>query len=61
VAKSYLPQLVRWLKKICVYIIKHQVTLNSYLTPTQQGYLSAVVTACTTFTNSVNVQTTEGP
>lgn len=48
-AKSYVPQLVRLLNRICVYIAKHQSTMNPYLTDQQQAALGSVVLACQAF------------
>lgn len=54
-ARTFVPQVVRLLHKTCNYIAKHQAKLAVYLTPTQLGYLNAVVAACNVFTNSVVV------
>lgn len=47
--KSYVPQLIRMLNRACVYITKHQSTMNPYLTVAQQNALQAVVSACAAF------------
>lgn len=57
--KTYVPQIVRLLHKACTYVSKHHAVLATYLSPTQLGYLDAVVTACNTFTGSVTVPTEE--
>lgn len=48
-AKSYVPQLIRLLTRLCVYITKHQNTMNQYLTAPQQAALQSVVSACQAF------------
>lgn len=57
-AKSYIPQLVRTLNKLCIYITRHQSTMNPYLSTAQQNALAAVVAACAAFGA---VQTHEAP
>ena len=54
--RTYIPTLVALLHRACVYVARYQAILNTFLTPTQQGYLAAVVTACNTFTNSVTIE-----
>ncbi len=56
--KSFVPQLVRMLNRACLYIQKHQSTMNPYLTTAQQAALQSVVSACQAF---FGVQTTEQP
>jgi len=48
-AKSYVPQLIRMLNRLCVYVAKHQSTFNAYLTPAQQAAVQSVVSACQAF------------
>lgn len=44
--KTFVPQLVRMLEKVCRYIQKHHTTLASTLTSTQMTGLDLIVTTC---------------
>lgn len=48
-AKSFVPQLVRLIRHLCLYITKHQATINQYLTPQQQTDLNTISTLCNDF------------
>jgi hypothetical protein len=45
-AKTFVPQLVRILRRVCNYIQKHHATLASTLTNDQMVYLDGLVTGC---------------
>lgn len=48
-SKSYVPQLIRLLRHIRVYINKHRSVMNGYLSGGQSSALDAIVTAIGTF------------
>lgn len=47
--KTFVPQLVRLIRRLCAYIQKHRATMNPYLTTQQRAGLDAVVAACALF------------
>lgn len=55
-AKSFVPQLVRQLRRIARYIIKHQATINQYLTTQQQTDLATIVNLLIDFAAVVIVE-----
>lgn len=52
--KSFVPQLVRLLERLCVYIVKHQNTMAQYLSPAQVTFLNSIVSGCQANFSSVN-------
>ena len=53
-AKSYVPQLIRMLEKVCVYIVKHQNTMSPYLSTSQNAFLQSIVSGCQAAFGTVN-------
>jgi hypothetical protein len=51
--KTFIPQLIRMIRHLCVYITKHQATMNPYLSAQQQAALQSVVSACQAFYGDV--------
>lgn len=56
-AKSFVPQLVRLLRHVCLYITKHQTTLNQYLSAQQQTDLNTLATICNDFVLVITKET----
>ena len=48
-ARTYLPQLDKFLERVCKYVARYQTSLNRILTAPQQTLLANVVTACNLF------------
>jgi hypothetical protein len=46
--KTFLPQLIKLLEKVCRYIQKHHNTLSATLTPAQMAALDLIVQTCNT-------------
>lgn len=44
--KTFVPQLVRLLERVCRYIQKHHATLSATLTPAQMTALDLIVSTC---------------
>lgn len=55
--KSYVPQCVRLINRVCAYITKHQGTMNPYLSSAQQSALQSVVSACQAFQSVITRET----
>jgi hypothetical protein len=45
-SKTYLPGLIRWTRKLCVYITRWQVQIRKHLTGNQLVAFEALVAAC---------------
>jgi hypothetical protein len=47
--RTYLPQLVKFLERVCKYVARYQSQLNTILTTEQEALLANIVTACNLF------------
>lgn len=56
-AKSYVPQLVRKLRLLAVYITKHNSTMGAYLSAQQQSDLNSILTMLNDFVAVVTRET----
>lgn len=51
--RTYVPTLVYWLHRVCVYITRYRAQLRAFLTDDQEILLDAVLAACEAFTAAV--------
>jgi hypothetical protein len=54
-ARTYIPQLIHFLEKVCKYVGKYQSQLNTFLSPEQETLLANIVTACNLFIAAIGV------
>lgn len=47
--KTYVPTLVRVLRRVCTYIVRYQATIVKYLPEGGAAALAGIVTACDVF------------
>lgn len=47
--RTYIPQLLKFLERVCKFVARYQSQINSHLTAPQQALLGNVVTACNVF------------
>lgn len=52
--KTYIPTLVRVLRRVCVYITKYRVVLEQFLPTGGKAALDGIVTACEVFMDIVD-------
>lgn len=52
-SKTYIPTLVRFLHRTCVYIVRYRITLIRFLPTGGEAALDAIVLACETFIDLV--------
>lgn len=52
-SRTYVPTLIRMLRKLCLYITRYAPVLRGHLTGPQQALLDEVMAACTALTESI--------
>lgn len=54
-AKTYLPTLVRMLRRLCVYIVRWGPQLRANLTPTGRDLLDTIMATCEALIEDINL------
>lgn len=55
VHKTYVPTFIRLLRRVSIYITRHQASMALVLNPTQQACVTAIASAITTCLTNVSV------
>jgi hypothetical protein len=55
-AKTYIPTLVRILRRVCIYITKYRQTIEEYTPTGGKAALDGIMTACEVFLDLVGAE-----